>query len=224
MADVIIRQAGPADTADIFEIEKLCFPDPWSMDSIRYELEENEKAFYLVAEHSGKVVGYMGLWWILDEGHITNVAVRPGYRNRKIAEGIIRVMLEHTIGAGILHHTLEVRRDNQPAINLYEKFGFEVDGVRKGYYQFDGEDALIMWRHATDEEIAELAPEPAEEEAEEAAETAVETEETAEETAKTAEEAAASETPETAEAADTTDEQPKKPLRKQRPKRHRSKK
>ena len=175
MADVIIRQAGPADTADIFEIEKLCFPDPWSKDSIRYELEENEKAFYLVAEHSGKVVGYMGLWWILDEGHITNVAVRPGYRNRKIAEGIIRVMLEHTIGAGILHHTLEVRRDNQPAINLYEKFGFEVDGVRKGYYQFDGEDALIMWRHATEEEIAELAPEPAEEDAEEATETAEKT-------------------------------------------------
>lgn len=219
MADVIIRQAGPADTADIFEIEKLCFPDPWSKDSIRYELEENEKAFYLVAEHSGKVVGYMGLWWILDEGHITNVAVRPGYRNRKIAEGIIRVMLEHTIGAGILHHTLEVRRDNQPAINLYEKFGFEVDGVRKGYYQFDGEDALIMWRHATEEEIAELAPEPPEkepEEAEETAETAAETEETAER--------AAAETTETEEAAETTEQQPKKPLRKQRPKRHRSKK
>lgn len=219
MADVIIRQAGPADTADIFEIEKLCFPDPWSMDSIRYELEENEKAFYLVAEHSGKVVGYMGLWWILDEGHITNVAVRPGYRNRKIAEGIIRVMLEHTIGAGILHHTLEVRRDNQPAINLYEKFGFEVDGVRKGYYQFDGEDALIMWRHATEEEIAELAPEPAEEEpeeAEETAETAIETEETAEQ--------AAAETTETEEAAETTEQQTEKPLRKQRPKRHRSKK
>jgi len=214
MADVIIRQAGPADTADIFEIEKLCFPDPWSKDSIRYELEENEKAFYLVAEHSGKVVGYMGLWWILDEGHITNVAVRPGYRNRKIAEGIIRVMLEHTIGAGILHHTLEVRRDNQPAINLYEKFGFEVDGVRKGYYQFDGEDALIMWRHATEEEIAELAPEPPAEEANETAETAVETEETAEQ--------AAAETTETEEAAETMEQQPKKPLRKQRPKRHRS--
>ena len=220
MADVIIRQAGPADTADIFEIEKLCFPDPWSKDSIRYELEENEKAFYLVAEHSGKVVGYMGLWWILDEGHITNVAVRPGYRNRKIAEGIIRVMLEHTIGAGILHHTLEVRRDNQPAINLYEKFGFEVDGVRKGYYQFDGEDALIMWRHATEEEIAELAPEPPEEEPEEEAE---ETAEMAAETEETAEQAAA-ETTETEEAAETTEQQPKKPLRKQRPKRHRSKK
>ena len=219
MADVIIRQAAKEDAEDIYEIERLCFPDPWSRDSIRYELEENERAFYLVAEHSGKVVGYMGLWWILDEGHITNVAVRPGYRNRKIAEGIIRVMLEHTIGAGILHHTLEVRRDNQPAINLYEKFGFEVDGVRKGYYQFDGEDALIMWRHATEEEIAELAPEPPEkepEEAEETAETAAETEETAEQ--------AAAETTETEEAAETTEQQPKKPLRKQLPKRHRSKK
>ena len=215
MADVIIRQAGPADAEDIYEIERICFPDPWSMSSIRYELEENERAFYVVAEHSGKVVGYMGLWWILDEGHITNVAVRPGYRNRKIAEGIIRVMLEHTIGAGILHHTLEVRRDNQPAINLYEKFGFEVDGVRKGYYQFDGEDALIMWRHATEEEIAELAPAPPEEETEETTDTAV-TEDTAEE--------AAAEMTETEEAAETTEQQPKKPLRKQRPKRHRSKK
>jgi len=223
MADVIIRQAGPADAADIYEIEQICFPDRWSRDSIRYELEENDRAFYLVAEHSGKVVGYMGLWWILDEGHITNVAVRPGFRNRKIAEGIIRVMLEHTIGAGILHHTLEVRRDNRPAINLYEKFGFEVDGVRKGYYQFDGEDALIMWRHATEEEIAELAPEqPEEAKTETGAETAGEKE------AKAAEEAAlgtAAEAAETAEAEDNTDNQePKKPQRKQRPKRHRSEK
>ena len=154
MADVTIRQAQPADAEDIYEIEELCFPDPWSLASIKYELEENERAFYLVAEHSGKVVGYAGLWWILDEGHITNVAVRPGYRNRKIAEGIIGILIEHTMQSGILHHTLEVRRDNEPAINLYEKFGFEVSGVRKGYYKNDGEDALLMWRHATDEEIA----------------------------------------------------------------------
>ena len=203
MADVIIRQAAKEDAEDIYEIERLCFPDPWSRDSIRYELEENERAFYLVAEHSGKVVGYMGLWWILDEGHITNVAVCPGYRNRKIAEGIIRVMLEHTMGAGILHHTLEVRRSNQPAISLYEKFGFEVDGVRKGYYQFDGEDALIMWRHASEDEIAALRP-GAEEEP---------TEPKEEETLP------AEDVPVSNEA-----EQPKKTLRKQQPKRHRSKK
>ena len=147
MADVIIRQAVPEDAEDIFEIEKICFPDPWSLDSIRYELEENPRAFYVVASYNGKVVGYAGLWWVVDEGHITNVAVLPGYRNRKIGEGIIHTLIEYTIGEGILHHTLEVRRSNEPAINLYEKFGFEVEGVRKGYYRFGDEDALIMWRH-----------------------------------------------------------------------------
>ncbi|MCQ2545116.1 MAG: ribosomal protein S18-alanine N-acetyltransferase [Clostridia bacterium] len=147
MADVIIRQAEPNDAADIFEIEKLCFPDPWSMDSISFELEENPRAFYVVAEHSGKVVGYAGLWWIEDEGHITNVAVKPGFRNRKIAEGIIDTLIEHTSAEGIKHYTLEVRRSNEAAIGLYEKFGFAVEGVRKGYYRFEKEDALIMWRH-----------------------------------------------------------------------------
>ncbi len=142
MADVIIRQAQPEDAGDIYEIEQICFPDPWSLDSIRYA----------------------GLWWVLDEGHITNVAVRPGYRNRKIAEGILSVLLEHTIEQGILHHTLEVRRSNDPAINLYEKFGFETCGVRKGYYRFGGEDALIMWRHEPEREPEEDAEKAAAEE------------------------------------------------------------
>ena len=155
MADVTIRQAVPGDADDIYEIEQICFPDPWSLESIKYELEENDRAFYVVAEHSGTIVGYAGLWWIIDEGHITNVAVRPGYRNRKIAEGIIRVLLEHTNEQGILHHTLEVRRGNEAAINLYEKFGFEVCGVRKGYYKFENEDALLMWRHADAPEVEE---------------------------------------------------------------------
>jgi len=155
MADVTIRQARPGDAGDIYEIEQICFPDPWSQDSIRYELEENERAFYIVAEHSGKVVGYVGLWWILDEGHITNVAVTPGYRNRKIAEGMLRVLIDHTESAGIHHHTLEVRRSNEAAISLYEKFGFEIEGVRKGYYRFGGEDALIMWRHSDIEALPE---------------------------------------------------------------------
>ena len=147
MADVIIRQAEPKDAADIYEIERLCFPDPWSRNSINFELEENPRAFYVVAEHSGEVVGYAGLWWIEDEGHITNVAVKPGFRNRKIAEGIIDTLIEHTSAEGIKHYTLEVRRSNEAAIGLYEKFGFEVEGVRKGYYRFEKEDALIMWRH-----------------------------------------------------------------------------
>ena len=84
MADVIIRQATIKDVDEIYEIERLCFAEPWSKDALVYEFEENPRAFYVVAELDGQVVGYAGLWWILDEGHITNVAVRPGFRNRKI--------------------------------------------------------------------------------------------------------------------------------------------
>ena len=147
MADVIIRQATAEDADDIYEIENLCFPDPWSMDALVYELSDNPRAFYIVAELNGQVVGYAGLWWIDDEGNITNVAVKPGFRNRRIGEGIIGVMIDFTSQEGIVHHTLEVRKSNTPAINLYKQFGFRTEGVRKKYYLNNGEDALIMWRH-----------------------------------------------------------------------------
>ena len=147
MADVIIRQATVEDVDDIYEIEKLCFPDPWSRDALIYEFTENPRAFYIVAELDKMVVGYAGLWWIADEGHITNVAVKPGYRNRHIGEGIINVMIDFTSQEGIKHHTLEVRPSNTAAINLYQKFGFRTEGVRKEYYANNKEDALIMWRH-----------------------------------------------------------------------------
>ena len=152
MADVIIRQATIKDVDEIYEIERLCFAEPWSKDALVYEFEENPRAFYVVAELDGQVGGYAGLWWILDEGHITNVAVRPGFRNRKIGEGIISVLIDYTSAEGIRHHTLEVRRSNTPAINLYQKFGFEIEGVRKGYYQNNGEHALLMWRHAEEDD------------------------------------------------------------------------
>ncbi|HIU26697.1 MAG TPA: ribosomal protein S18-alanine N-acetyltransferase [Candidatus Copromorpha excrementigallinarum] len=147
MADMIIRQADVGDAEAIYQIERLCFPDPWSRDSLIYELGENPRAFYIVAVLDEKVVGYAGMWWIEDEGHITNVAVMPGYRNRKIGQGIVDVMLDFTSGEGIRHHTLEVRRSNEAAIKLYEKMGFRTEGVRRGYYLNNGEDALIMWRH-----------------------------------------------------------------------------
>ncbi|MBQ0079122.1 MAG: ribosomal protein S18-alanine N-acetyltransferase [Eubacterium sp.] len=152
MPDVIVRQATVKDAEEIYEIEQLCFPDPWSLESLVYEFEENERAFYVVAELDNKVVGYAGLWWIFDEGHITNVAVRPDYRQRHIAEGIMGVMLQFTNEQGIYHHTLEVRPSNDAAIKLYEKLGFEVEGRRKNYYANNGEDALIMWRHVEEEE------------------------------------------------------------------------
>ncbi len=147
---MILRQAVAEEVIEICEIEKLCFSDPWSLESMRYELEKNPAAIYIVAEDEGRIAGYAGLWWITDEGHITNVAVRPEYRGRGIASEIIRTLLEFTEEEGIRDFTLEVRESNIPARNLYEKYGFTVEGVRKGYYRDNKENALIMWRRAAE--------------------------------------------------------------------------
>jgi len=178
MTDMIIRQATCEDAEAIFEIENLCFPDPWSLESIEYELEKNPAAVYVVAEidaadavEEGSVkagdsdvpvagidkliVGYAGLWWIENEGHITNVAIRPGYRNRRIGSQILETLLEYTQEEGIDDFTLEVRESNDAARALYEKYGFTVEGKRKNYYRSvsgDREDALVLWRRMSERE------------------------------------------------------------------------
>ena len=131
---------------DMEILEQRCFSVPWSRESILYDLSENHLAAYFVAELSGRVVGYIGVWKIVDEGHITNVAVSPDYRRMQIGSALLKTMLGITAEEGIVRHTLEVRTGNEAAIGLYEKFGFETAGVRKGYYEDNGEDALIMWR------------------------------------------------------------------------------
>lgn len=144
--NLIIRQAEVRDIKPMAEMDILCFSAPWSEESFRKEIEENRLAFYIVAEISGRMVGYAGLWSIVDEGHITNVAVHPDFRRKGIGEALITVLLNHTLENGILSHTLEVRASNDPAISLYMKFGFEPAGLRKNYYEDTGEDAIIMWR------------------------------------------------------------------------------
>ena len=147
MADLIIRKAGEEDAAAIWELEKACFDDPWSLDSISFELRENPHALYLLATEEDEAVGYMGIWCLLDEGQVTNVAVHPAHRGKHIAQRILEDMIRITTSGGIKHHTLEVRPSNAAAIGLYEKMGFKTEGRRKKYYQNNGEDALIMWRH-----------------------------------------------------------------------------
>ena len=148
MPDITVRQADIGDVEAIYEIETICFPDPWTVESLIFELKENPRALYIVAELDGSVVGYAGLWSIFDEGHITNVAVHPDYRQRHIGEAIMKRMLDCTLREDIVHHTLEVRPSNEAAISMYSKLGFKVEGRRKNYYADNGEDALIMWRHA----------------------------------------------------------------------------
>lgn len=146
MADLIVRNMQLSDIDEIVELEKLCFATPWSRESLLYDATENHMSAYIVAELEGHVVGYVGIWVILDEGHINNVAVSPEYRRLQIGSRLIDTMIKATQAEGVKSHTLEVRAGNEPAKKLYAKFGFKEAGVRKGYYEDNGEDAIIMWR------------------------------------------------------------------------------
>lgn len=151
MGEMIIRNAQEKDVKAMAALDLICFADPWSEESFRDEILTNERAFYIVAEIEGQVAGYAGLWAILDEGHITNVAVSPDYRRKGIGKAIVGTLVEVAEENGLNSFTLEVRESNLPAQGLYEQFGFKPAGVRKGYYLDNGENAIIMWR--TKEEV-----------------------------------------------------------------------
>ena len=131
---------------DIMEIEKKCYgPHHWSRSSFAGELD-NPCAKYLVAVNSeNKAIGYMGVWRIFDEAHVTNLAVHPDYQGRGVAHFLILSSLDICYEDKIKFMTLEVRQSNERAKKLYEGFGFKSLGVRKKYYQDNNEDALIMW-------------------------------------------------------------------------------
>ena len=146
MAQLIIRQAEERDIMAIEGLEQVCFSDPWSYESLEHDILNNKLSFYIVAEVEGVVCGYVGIWNIVDEGHITNVAVSPDYRRKHIASNMLDVLIASCQEAGVERFTLEVRAGNEPAKALYAGKGFKEIGVRKGYYQDNGEDAIIMWR------------------------------------------------------------------------------
>ncbi|MHB9144906.1 MAG: ribosomal protein S18-alanine N-acetyltransferase [Symbiobacteriia bacterium] len=134
------------DLDGVMAVEHTAFVTPWSRRAFVTELTENAYAYYIVARVDGAVAGYGGMWLIIDEAHVTNIAVHSHYRGQGIGE---RLMLELIAGAkerGCLRMTLEVRRSNQPAQQLYSKLGFEPRGVRRGYYTDTREDAIVMWK------------------------------------------------------------------------------
>ncbi|HHX14473.1 MAG TPA: tRNA (adenosine(37)-N6)-threonylcarbamoyltransferase complex dimerization subunit type 1 TsaB [Clostridiales bacterium] len=144
---VVLRQATDKDAARMAELDELCFSRPWSRRSFDAELAaDNQTALYLVLEANDRIIAYAGLWKIIDEGHITNVAVRPDRRRRGHGRQLVGELLRIAGTMGIESFTLEVRSSNLAAIKLYESFDFVVAGCRKEYYEDNGEDALIMWR------------------------------------------------------------------------------
>ncbi len=148
MSEIVIRKATEKDVCQIADLDRICFSFPWSEQSFRKELKDNNLAFYIVAElkETGQIIGYAGVWLIQEEGHITNVAVHPAFRRRHIGMAIVEVLLKESRSrAGTKTFTLEARKSNTAAIELYKKFGFLEVGIRKGYYQENKEDAVIMW-------------------------------------------------------------------------------
>lgn len=144
--ELVLRPAEPSDVDQIAEIEKICFATPWTADAIFKEITSNPIAHYIVGEIDGAVAGYVGFWQILDEGHITNVAVRPEFRGKHVGSALIAIMIEIGTQLCISRYTLEVRSSNEAAKALYRNFNFKESGLRKGYYEDNGEDAVIMWR------------------------------------------------------------------------------
>ena len=132
------------DIPQVMEIERASFALPWSENSFRNELIGNEHSYFFVAEEAEQLIGLLGYWFIIDECHISTVAVRPEWRRRGVGQSLLSFALAHSVKLGALMATLEVRRSNAVAIDLYQKFGFKIVGQRKRYYRDNGEDALIM--------------------------------------------------------------------------------
>ena len=142
--DCVIRRMTLDDLDAVAAIEAATFPTPWSRDSFRQELERNVAARYLVAEMDGQVVGYAGAWIILDESHITNIAIEESRRGLGYGRALTTALMQYLSNLGAAYATLEVRRSNLRAQNLYKSLGFVELGVRKRYYEDNREDALIM--------------------------------------------------------------------------------
>lgn len=137
------------DIPFVCEIEKEAFTTPWSEEAFRNELTHNLYAHYVVLEHEGRLAGYGGLWLIMDEAHITNVAVKAEFRGLGWGEKLMQRLKETALFLGARRMTLEVRVSNTRAKQLYEKLGFHGAGIRKEYYTDNREDALIMWANLT---------------------------------------------------------------------------
>lgn len=144
MAEPIIRRMVRSDVDAVHALEAACFPAPWTHAMFVEEMERNPVARYLVLETEGQVIGFAGAHIILDEGHVTNIAVREDHRGRGLGRKLTLALLQYAADLGARYITLEVRPSNEKAIALYKSLGFIKVSVRKRYYEDNGEDAWLM--------------------------------------------------------------------------------
>lgn len=141
---VRIESMRVADLPAVHAVERASFDTPWPPEAYRSELETNRLAQYLVVRAGDEIIGFGGMWLMVDEAHIITFAIHPQWRRQHIGDRLLLAMLDIAVDAGANETTLEVRLSNLPARRLYEKFGFRPVGLRPRYYSDNGEDALIM--------------------------------------------------------------------------------
>ena len=154
---LVFRAMRLEDVPAICEIEREAFTSPWTAEAFVNELTSNHFARYMVMMLEDEVIGYGGMWTIMDEAHITNIAVRHDYRGQGLGERLLTELQRTAVFFGMSRMTLEVRVTNERAQQLYRKLGFEPSGVRPGYYSDNNEDALIMWAELDPQEAGERA-------------------------------------------------------------------
>jgi ribosomal-protein-alanine N-acetyltransferase len=135
------------DLDGILAVDAATFERPWTRAMYEWEWTHSDVARFYVARSAGAVVAYCAGWVIFDELHINNLAVDPAWRRRGVASALLIFVLQSAAAEGAARSTLEVRRSNEPARRLYERFGFAFAGVRTAYYREPVEDALVLWRN-----------------------------------------------------------------------------
>jgi ribosomal-protein-alanine N-acetyltransferase len=143
-ARVVVDPMRLEDVPAVHEIERLSFRTPWPAYAFEQELRGNRLARYVVARAGDRVVGFAGVWLMVDDAHVTTFGVHPDWRRQGIGRQLLLSVSELSVAIGARRMTLEVRPSNDAAQALYQAFGFEIVGRRPSYYTDDGEDALVM--------------------------------------------------------------------------------
>lgn len=141
---IVVGRMKVDDLPAVHVIERESFSTPWPAHAYQHELENNKLAHYIVSRYGDQIVGFAGMWLLVDEAHVTTFATRGSWRRQGIGERLLLALLDLAIARGANEATLEVRPSNIPARRLYEKYGFKVVGLRPRYYSDNNEDALIM--------------------------------------------------------------------------------
>jgi len=145
MDNFLVRKMEIHDLLNVGRVEAATYDNPWPQDIFFRELVENEHAHYFVATLNDVVIGYCGMWPVVDDAQITNIAMHPSYRGQKFGEKLFRQIMDYGMHHGMKRLSLEVRKSNTVAQRMYQKFGLVRAGIRKNYYTDDGEDAVVMW-------------------------------------------------------------------------------